>query len=186
MKFTTLLACITLISPSLFAAEPTPLKNEGEAKWGWFAFGHGIQDSGVNKSEDCYWAAVDWGATSWGNGMFYKFEAPKDLTGFKKVTFKANSTGPTQAKIHVQLKTADGAVFGTPEDTGFSLKPGQDTLIEADFASMVPIQAEQGQRAFQNPADLKAVDQVLILFMKPPDASEGKNLLQFKEMKLLP
>lgn len=184
MKIILVLSLIFHLSSPLFAADPLPLKKDGDAKWGWFAFGHGIQDSGVSRGDEGYWMAIDWPATTWGNGTFYKFASPVDASGYKKISFKAGSQLPTKAGIRVEMMTEDNAVIGTPTDKAMILKDGQETLIEVDVATLVPIQAEKNQREFRIPDDLKAIDRVQILIMKPD--GEDKNILKFKDMKLLP
>ena len=58
-------------------------------------------------------------------------------------------------------------------------------MIVANISQMVPIQAEQGQREFIPDQDLKKVDRVQIIFLKPK-GDEAKNVLKFKDMKLTP
>jgi len=184
MKTLALFATLSLIGLGAFAAEPLPLQNDS-AKWGWTAFGHGVDDSGVNASERFFWVAVNWTASTWGNGMFFKTEAPIDVTPYKKLTVSVSAQQPSKTKIQLQLLTADHAVLGTNPAEPFLLKDVGETVIVADISQMVPVQAEKDQREFIPDQDLKKVDRVQIIFLKP-EGDETKNVLKFKEMKLLP
>jgi hypothetical protein len=178
------LAFIVLAALTI-AAEPMPLKNEGIAKWGWTAFGHGVEDSGVNATEGFFWIAVNWTASTWGNGTFYKRDEPMDVSPYKKISLVVSAQQPTKTKIQIQLLTADNAVFGSDPNAPYTIKDGEETLIETDITAMVPIQAEKDQREFIPDQDLKKVDRVQIIFLKP-EGDETKNVLKFKDMKLIP
>jgi hypothetical protein len=185
MKTTFVFLALAVTPLVLTAAEPMPLKTEGVAKWGWTAFGHGVEDSGVNAAEDFVWVAVNWPASTWGNGFFFKQDGPIDVSGFKRVSFKASSQQPTKAKFRIEFLTADNAVLGSDPNSPFELKEGEETLIEADISKMVPIQAEKDQREFILDQDLKKVDRVQIIFLKP-EGNETKNVLKFRDGKLEP
>jgi hypothetical protein len=176
-----------LLAGAVLAADVLELKDAGAANWGWKAFGHGVDDSGVKKSEDSFWVAVNWPNSTWGNGMFFKSpEGPIDATKYKKVAVKIRSQSPTQAKFRIELLTKDNAVYGSDPATPFTLREGEETTVVVEIASMVPVQAEQGQREFMPDEDLKKIDRVQILFLKPDDAAEARNVLSFKDIQLLP
>jgi len=182
---TALILIVWTIGFTATAVEPMPLKNDSSTKWGWIAFGHGVEDSGVNASEDFFWVSVNWPKSTWGNGIYFKGEGPINVTPFKKISVKVSSQQPSKTKIQIEFLTADNAVLGTDPGNLFSLKDGEETLIEADISQMVPIQAEQEQRAFMPDEDMKKIDRVQIIFIKP-EGEEMKNVLKFKDMKLLP
>lgn len=184
MKITCALLTLAMAPLACLAAEPMPLKVEGAAKWGWTAFGHGVEDSGVNATEDFVWVAVNWPASTWGNGMFFKQDGPIDVSQYKRVSFKVSAQQPTQTKLRVEFLTADNAVLGTDPNNPFQLKEGEETLIEADISKMVPVQAEKDQREFIIDQDLKKVDRVQVIFLKP-DGSETKNVLKFRDGQLV-
>lgn len=187
MKTFSLILTLWAVASAAMAIDPMVLKNDSNTTWGWTAFGHGLNDSGIDESDGTLWVALNWAESTWGDGIYYKDKggAPIDVTPYKKISVKVSTEAPSKTVIRIELLSSDNAVLGTDPEKPYTLKATGETLIEADISKMIPVQAEKDQRAFIPAQDLKKVDRIQITFLKPED-KETKNTLKFKEMKLLP